>query len=89
MPRVIFTANLLRYFDSPDSEVDASTVGAALEAVFAQHPQARDYVLDEQGGLRRHVVIFVDGARLRDRRRLSDPVGQNSQIHVLQALSGG
>ena len=89
MPRVIFTANLLRYFGSPNSDVEASTVRAALEAVFAKHPQARDYVLDEQGCLRRHVVIFVDGVRLRDLRRLSDPVQPNSQIHVLQALSGG
>ena len=89
MPRVIFTSNLLRYVGCPDSDVSANTVGTALQAVFSAHPQVRDYVLDEQGGLRRHLVVFIDGVRLRDRRRLSDPVGEESQIHVLQALTGG
>jgi hypothetical protein len=46
-------------------------------------------VLDEQGELRKHVVIFIDGERVRDRRRLSDPVRTASQIYVLQALTGG
>jgi len=64
-------------------------VGAALDAVFAEHRTLRGYVLDEQGHLRKHVAVFVDGARVRDRERLSDPVGPESEIHVLQALTGG
>jgi hypothetical protein len=46
-------------------------------------------VLDEQGHLRKHVVIFVDGARVRERETLSDPVATAREIHVLQALTGG
>jgi hypothetical protein len=49
----------------------------------------RDYVLDEQGHVRRHVHIYVDGQRISDRERLSDPVTPVSEIFVLQALSGG
>lgn len=89
MARVVFTSNLLRHVSCPDSEVAADTVGAALHQVFAAHPRVRDYVLDEQGELRKHVVVFIDGQRVRDRRRLSDPVGEASEIHVLQALTGG
>lgn len=89
MPRVTFTAHLQRYVGRPDCEVDGTTVAAALEAAFARHPQVRDYVLDEQGAVRKHMVVFVDGARLQDRKRLSDPVAPETEIHVLQALSGG
>jgi molybdopterin synthase sulfur carrier subunit len=89
MPRVVFTSNLQRYVSVPESQVAGSTVAHALSAVFAQSPQARDYVLDEQGHVRRHVHIYVDGARITDRERLSDAVGPTSEIFVLQALSGG
>ena len=89
MPRVVFTSNLQRHVNCPEGRVAAGTVGGALAQVFAAQPQARGYVLDEQGHLRKHVMVFVDGQRVRDRERLSDPVGEASEIYVLQALTGG
>ena len=89
MPRVVFTSNLQRHVACPESDVPGDTVGQALAAVFAQAPQVRDYVLDEQGHVRKHVHIYVDGRRVDDRVRLSDAVSAQSEICVLQALSGG
>jgi len=89
MPRVVFTSNLQRHVRCAESRVAADTVGAALAQVFAEQPQARGYVLDEQGHLRKHVVVFVDGRRVRDRERLSDPVHESSEVYVMQALTGG
>ena len=89
MPRVVFTSNLQRHIACPEREVHAATVAQALAAVFADAPQVRDYVLDEQGHVRRHVHIYVDGRRIIDRERLSDAVAPGSEICVLQALSGG
>ena len=57
--------------------------------MFADNPQARGYVLDDQSALRKHMTIFIDGRMIRDRARLADTVGEASTIHVLQALSGG
>jgi molybdopterin converting factor small subunit len=85
MPRVLFTSNLQRYVAVPESEVAGSTVAQALAAVFRAQPQVRDYVLDEQGELRKHVFVFVDGRRA----RLEDAVSSGAAIHVLQALTGG
>ena len=64
-------------------------VREALEAVFRENPQARAYVLDEQGAVRPHMVVFVDGHQVRDRQHLSDPVPRDGEIYVAQALSGG
>jgi len=89
MPRVVFTANLQRHVACPESEVRGETVAWALAAVFAGAPQVRDYVLDEQGHVRKHVHIYVDGRRITDREGLSDTVTPRSEICVLQALSGG
>ena len=89
MPRVVFTSNLQRHVACPEREVAGATVAESLTVVFADAPQVREYVLDEQGHVRKHIHIYVDGRRIADRRRLSDAVGPRSEICVLQALSGG
>jgi molybdopterin synthase sulfur carrier subunit len=89
MARVVFTSHLQRHVACPETNVPAGTLKTALDRVFALHPRVKDYVLDEQGELRKHVVVFIDGRRLSDRRHLSDPVGNESEVYVLQALTGG
>jgi sulfur-carrier protein len=89
MARVFFTANIQRHVVCPTAQADGATVRTVLDAVFADNPTARTYVLDDQAGLRRHMAIFVDGALLRDRSGLSDAVTADSTIHVFQSLTGG
>jgi molybdopterin converting factor small subunit len=89
MVKVLFTANIQRHVPCPETEVPGATVRDALENVFVVNPAARGYVLDDQGALRKHMTIFIDGKTIRDRVHLSDAVGENSSIHVFQALSGG
>ena len=89
MPVVQFTANLARQTAAPTCEASGSTVREALDAVFARHPALQSYVLDDQGAVRKHVVVFVNGTAIKDRQQLSDPVAPTSEIFVMQALSGG
>lgn len=89
MPQVQFTPNLERHLACPPRAVAGRTVGAALDAVIAENPALRGYVLDDQGRLRKHVAVFVDGDQISDRVHLSDPVKDDSDIFVMQALSGG
>lgn len=89
MPKLTFTQQLRRFTEVPEIETPATVLREALEAAFARNPLLRGYILDEQGHLRRNVVIFIDGQRIRDRVRLDDPLAPGSSIHVLQALSGG
>ena len=89
MGGVVLSSHITRNVPVPDGDVEAATLREALEAVFARHAAARGYVLDEQGHLRRHVVVFIDGARVRGRETLDDPVAGAREIHVLQALTGG
>ena len=55
----------------------------------ASYPGISNYILDEQGRLRRHVNIFIDGAMIRDRVSLTDRIDEKSEIYIMQALSGG
>ena len=89
MPRVRFTANIQRQIACPESEPPGRTVREVLDAVWMRNPKARGYVLDDQGVVRKHVTIFVDGVPIRDREKLSDAVAADGEIDVMQALSGG
>src|SRR5687768_9101021 len=89
MPRLHFTQNLQRHVSLPPEDVPGATVREVLEAAFAKNPRARGYVLDDQGALRHHVVVFLDGEMIADRRHLSDATREGSRIDVMQALSGG
>lgn len=89
MPRIAFTPNLQRHVACPPTTVAGATVREALARVFAEHPRLEGYLLDDEGRLRKHMVVFVDGSPARDRDGLSDAVGETSEILVMQALSGG
>jgi hypothetical protein len=89
MARVIFTRNIQRHVVCPPAEVAGGTVREVLDEVFAANERARGYVLDEQGALRKHMIVFIDGEQIRDRDQLSDAVPANAEVYVMQALSGG
>lgn len=89
MPRVSFTPNLQRHAPCPPAEVEAATLRAALNAVFADNPALRDYLLDDQNRLRKHVMIFVNSEALQGRDALDRALAPRDEVFVFQALSGG
>jgi sulfur-carrier protein len=89
MASVAFTKNLERHVPCPRVEAPGSTLREVLDHVFAANPRLRGYVVDEQGVLRKHMVVFIDGRQVLDRTALSDEVAPTSEIYVMQALSGG
>ena len=92
MTRVVLAAQLARRVLEPGEaafDVDAATLGAALDAVFARHPALRGYVLDEHGHVRHHVAVFVDGRSIADKSSLDHAIAPRAEVYLLQALSGG
>lgn len=89
MATVVFTTNLRRHVECPDTVATGTTVREVLSQVFAMRPRLEGYVVDERGVLRKHMTIFVDGQPILDRVGLSDAVSADSEVYVMQALSGG
>ena len=90
MARVCFTPHLRRYFDLPEAwQVDAGDVATVVSRLDEQWPGLGFYITDERGALRKHVAIWVDGRQVQDRKQLQDAVATDSDVHILQALSGG
>lgn len=84
-----FTAALERHLSAPPARVGGATVRDALEEVFRVNPRLRGYILDDQGRLRKHVMVFVDGEAVADRDGLGDRLAPSAKVFVMQALSGG
>jgi len=89
MAHIFFAASIQRHVATPERETDARTLGEAFAAIFAEQPRLRGYIVDDQGALRKHLTVFVDGRPVLDRQHLSDTLSADSRVHVIQALSGG
>ena len=89
MPQITFTPNLARLVQAPPTRVGGQSLRQSLREYFALHPRVRGYVLDDQGGVRRHVAVFIDNEMIKDRTDLSDAVRADSDVFIAQALSGG
>ncbi len=89
MAKIIFTSNLERHCHCPTKIVVGNTVIEVLKNYFSEYPAIQSYVLDDQDKLRKNMLIAVNNEIISDRVTLLDPVKENDEVFVLQALSGG
>jgi len=92
MPSVEMTSHLYQFFPQLENQaitVPAGSVAEILKAVNEIAPGFTDYVLDEHGALRRHVMLSINDTMVVDRTTLTDRVQDDGVVYVFQALSGG
>ena len=89
MATVHVTPNLQRHVPTETATARGATVREVLADYFRQWPTLRGYVLQDAGALRTHMTVFVNGAAICDREHLSDPVPEDGEVYIMQALSGG
>ena len=89
MATVRFAPSIQRHVECRTRDVEGDTIRGVLDRYFQENEQARGYVLDDQGRLRQHMAIFVDGRHISDRKGLTDPVAADAVVELIQALSGG
>ncbi len=69
--------------------VEGATVGDVLAALEAQHPGFADRILDDEGGLRRFVNVFVADDEVRFLEALATPVPDGETVSIIPAVAGG
>ena len=69
--------------------VDGSTVGEALDGLYASHGELRNRIADDDGGLRRFVNVYVKGEDIRFLDGLDTAVADGDEVTILPAVAGG
>ena len=67
------------------TDVDAITVGEAIERLDRQWPGLRDRLCEPGPLLRQHIHVYVD----QERATLDTPLDPHSRVDVIAAISGG
>ncbi|MDX2144528.1 MAG: MoaD/ThiS family protein [Rhodospirillaceae bacterium] len=89
MVQVHFTNHLRHVAPKGGVSAAGATIRAVLADVFARHPALKGYILDDQERLRVHIAVFLDGEHVRGPDTLERAVKPDSELYILQALSGG
>lgn len=90
MPKIRFTSALKRFFPTlSEMEMEGETVRDILTNLEKAYPGISTYLLQDDGTLRKHVNIFIQGNLVENRRSLMDPVKNTDEVLIFQALSGG
>jgi sulfur-carrier protein len=66
-------------------EIEAATVGEAIERLEQRWPGLRDRLCEPGPLLRHHVHVYVD----QERAWLDTPIEPRSRVDVIAAISGG
>lgn len=69
----------------PVVELPPGSVNELIDALDARWPGMRDRLCDSSPAVRRHVNVFVNGARA----KLDATVPPEADVHILTAISGG
>ena len=86
MTAVVLRAPLRALADgAAEHRVEGADVRAVIAALEDLHPGLRGFIRDEQGTLRRHLALFLNG----EPTTLEAPVTPEDRLMVLPAISGG
>ena len=70
-------------------EVSGTTLGEALNDLFAQFPAVREQIVDGEGQINRFVNVYVDNEDVRLGQGLDTPVADGGTVIILPAMAGG
>jgi molybdopterin converting factor small subunit len=89
MPSIVCTPKLRNIGPIEPVVYPGATVGEVFDALTADYPRLKNYVLDDQGRVRKHVAIFIGGTLQARETVLACSLRETDEIYVMQALSGG
>jgi MoaD family protein len=70
------------------AEVEGTTVGEVLDALYERYGDLRNRIA-EDGGLRRFVNVYVGGEDIRFLDGLDTQVSDGDEVTILPAVAGG
>ena len=90
MPQIQIPSPLRQYSGKQVSvDVLAKTVGEALTALVAQHPDLKRHLYTEDGKLRAFVNVYVNDEDMRYLQKEATAVKDGDTISIVPSIAGG
>ena len=70
-------------------EVSGGTVGEAMTALVAQHPDLRKHLYNEDGKLRAFVNLYVNDEDIRYLQKEATAIKDGDSISIVPSIAGG
>ena len=70
-------------------EVEARTVGDALQSLIERHAQLKKHLYGEDGKLRSFVNVYVNDEDVRYLKQADTPLGERDVLSIVPSVAGG
>ena len=90
MPTILIPTALRAYTDNQTSlQVEASTVGEAIQQLVERFPKLKPHLFNEEGRLRSFVNLYLGDEDVRHLQGLETPFGENDELTIVPSVAGG
>jgi len=90
MNKIQIPTPLRQYVGKQSSvEVPGATVGEAMNALVAQHPDLRKHLYTEEGKLRAFVNLYVNDEDIRYLLKEATALKEGDNISIVPSIAGG
>ena len=70
-------------------EVNAATIGEAIAELQTRFPGIKERLVDESGGVRRFVNVYVNEEDIRFLQNQETPLKEGDEVSIIPAIAGG
>ena len=90
MSKIHIPTPLRQYVGKQTSvDVKAATVGEAMTALVAEHPDLRKHLYTEEGKLRAFVNLYVNDEDIRYLQKEATALNESDNISIVPSIAGG
>ena len=91
MPKKIRIPTPLRKLTNNEElvEVNAATIGGAIAELQARFPGIKERLVDETGGIRRFVNVYVNEEDIRFLQNQETALKEGDEVSIIPAIAGG
>ena len=70
-------------------EIGGASVGDVVDSLIADYPALATNLVDDEGGLRKFVNVYLNDEDIRFLDKLETPVAGGDEVTILPAVAGG
>jgi molybdopterin converting factor small subunit len=90
MSKILIPTPLRQYVDKQATvDVAAGTVGEAMNALVAQHPELKRHLYTDDGKLRAFVNLYVNDEDIRYLQKEATALEDGDSISIVPSIAGG